>query len=70
MWTKVLATDEYGPERPVKSYPKHKMLPQFDDEALEPILSKYNHADQLDRPQRGQEKATYQAKYLAKEAGR
>ena len=26
-WTKVLATEEYGQERPVKSYPKRKLLP-------------------------------------------
>ena len=35
-WTNVLAAEEYGLERPTKSYPKRKLLPQFDDEALEP----------------------------------
>ena len=37
-WIDVLAAEEYGLERPTKSYPKRKLLPQFDDEALEPIL--------------------------------
>ena len=36
-WTKVLAAEEYGLDRPTKSYPKRRLLPQFDDEALEPI---------------------------------
>ena len=36
-WTKVLDAEEYSHERPVKSHPKRKLLPQFDDEALEPI---------------------------------
>ena len=31
-----MAAEEYGLERPTKSYPKRKLLPQFDDEALEP----------------------------------
>ena len=35
-WTNVLAADEYGLERPTKSYPKRKLLPQFDDEAWSP----------------------------------
>ena len=33
-WTEVLAAEEYGYERPTKSYPKRMLLPQFDDEAL------------------------------------
>ena len=49
-WTKVLAAEEYGLERPTKSYPKHKLLPQFDDEALEPIPPKYKTTDKPDRP--------------------
>ena len=36
-WTKVLAAEEYGLERPTKSYPKRKLLPQFEEEALEPM---------------------------------
>ena len=49
-WTEVLAAEEYGLEHPTKSYPKHKLLPQFDDEALEPALPAHNAAD---RPPRG-----------------
>ena len=49
-WTNVLAAEEYGLERPTKSYPKHKLLPQFDNEALEPVLPAHNAAD---RPPRG-----------------
>ena len=44
-WTNVLAAEEYGLERPTKSYLKHKLLPQFDDEALEPVLPARNAAD-------------------------
>jgi len=43
-WTKVLATDEYGLSGPSKSYPKHRLLPQFDDEVPEPVPSSYNAA--------------------------
>ena len=32
-WTDVLAAKEYGLKRPSKSYPKRKLLPQFDEEA-------------------------------------
>ena len=53
-WTDVLAAEEYGLKRPAKSYPKRKLLPQFDDEALEPIPSSHNAAG---RPPRGQDKA-------------
>ena len=59
-WTNVLAAEEYGLERPTKSYPKRKLLPQFDDEALEPVPSARNEADQ---PPRGQDKAATQAKH-------
>ena len=51
------AKERYGLERQTKSYPKRKLLPQFDDEALEPIPLKYNYADQPDRPPRGRDKA-------------
>ena len=37
-WTNVLAAEEYSLERPTKSYPKCKLVPQFDDEAPEPTL--------------------------------
>ena len=36
-WGKVLNTaDKYGDSRHTKSYPKRKLLPEFDEEALEP----------------------------------
>ena len=59
-WTDVLAAEEYGPKRPAKSYPQRKLLPQFDDEALEPIPSSRNAAD---RPPSGQDKAATQAEH-------
>ena len=37
-WSKVLNTaDKYGDSHQAKSYPKHKLLPEFDEEALEPL---------------------------------
>ena len=44
-WTDVLAAEEYGLERPTKSYLKRKLLPQFDDEALGRVPSACNTAD-------------------------
>ena len=42
-WNKVLDTEEkYGDDRHTKSYLKHKLLPEFDDEAVEPIPPKNN----------------------------
>ena len=41
-WTEVLAAEEYGLERPIKSYPKRRLLPQFEDEALEPTIPAYD----------------------------
>ena len=39
-WSKVLNTaDKYGDSRHTKSYPKRKLLPEFDEEALEPRKS-------------------------------
>ena len=36
-WNKVLDTEEkYGDDRHTKSYPKRKLLPEFDDEAVPP----------------------------------
>ena len=36
-WNKVLDTEErYGHDRHTKSYPKRKLLPEFDDEAVPP----------------------------------
>ena len=59
-WTNVLATEEYGLECPIKSYPKCKLLPQFDDDALEPVPLAHNAAD---RPPRGRDKAATQAEH-------
>ena len=42
-WTEVLAAEEYELERPSKSYPKHRLLPRLEEEAL----------DAADQPPRG-----------------
>ena len=55
-----MAAEEYGLERPTKTYPKHKLLPQFDDEKLEPVPSARN-AD--NRPPRGHDKTATQAEH-------
>ena len=52
-WTDVLTTEEYGLKRPAKSYPKHRLLPQFDEEAPDPIPPSRN----ADRPPRGRDSA-------------
>ena len=58
-WNKVLDTEEKdGGVRHTKSYPKRKLLPEYDDEAIEPIPPKNNTVDQPDRPPRGRDKAT------------
>ena len=59
-WTKVLAAEEYGLERPTKSYPKRRLLPQFEEEALETTLPAQ---DEANRPPRGRDKAVYQPKH-------
>ena len=35
-WTEVLAAEEYKLERPSKSYPKRRLLPQLEEEATKP----------------------------------
>ena len=35
-WTEVLAAEEYELERPSKSYPKRRLLPRLEEEALKP----------------------------------
>ena len=58
----MLNTDEkYGGDRHTKSYPKRKLLPEFDDEAIEPIPPKNNTADLPDRPPRGRDRAANDA---------
>ena len=54
-WTEVLAAEEYGLERPSKGYPKHKLLPQLEEEPVLPAQ------DEADRPPRGRDKTAYQA---------
>ena len=57
-WNKVLDMEEkYGGNRHTKSYPKRKLLPEFDDEALEPTQPENKTADQPDRPPRGCDRA-------------
>ena len=49
-WSKVLNTaDKYGDSRQTKSYPKRKLLPEFDEEAVEPPQSKNKEAARSDR---------------------
>ena len=59
-WTEVLAAEEYGLGSPAQSYPKHRLLPQCDDKALEPVPSSHNAAG---RPQAGPDKAATQAEH-------
>ena len=44
-WTEVLAAEEYKLERPSKSYPKRRLLPQLEEEATKPISPAYDAAD-------------------------
>ena len=44
-WTEVLAAEEYERERPSKSYPKRKLLPQLEEEAYKPTSPAHNTAD-------------------------
>ena len=58
-WTKVLAAEEYELERPSKSYPKRRLLPRLEEEALKPTSPAYDAAD---RPPRGCDKEAFQPK--------
>ena len=59
-WNKVLDTEEkYGGDHHTKSYPKRKLLPEFDDEATEPIQPKT--ADKPDRPPHGRDRTANDA---------
>ena len=55
-WTKVLAAEEYKLERPSKSYPKRRLLPHLEEEALKPTSPVYDAAD---RPLRGRAKEAF-----------
>ena len=49
-WNKVLnTTHKYGNSRHTKSYPKRKLLSEFDEEAIEPPQSKNKEATRSDR---------------------
>ena len=57
-WNKVLHTEgECGDDRHTKSYPRHKLLPEFDNEAAAPILPKNNTATRPDQPPHGRDRA-------------
>ena len=56
-WTEVLAAEEYGLERHPKGYPKHKLLPQLEEEAPKPTSPAHDAAD---RPPRGQAREAFQ----------
>ena len=62
-WTNVLEAEEYSLERPTKSYLKRKLLPQFDDEALEPIPPKRKTADEPNRPPCGWDRPATHAEH-------
>ena len=49
-WTEALAAQEYELERPSKSYPKRRLLPQLEGEALKPPSPV---CDAAGRPPRG-----------------
>ena len=44
-WTEVLAAEEYELERPSKSYPKRRLLPHLEEEALKPTSPVYDAAN-------------------------
>ena len=58
-WTEVLAAEEYKLERPSKSYPKRRLLPHLEEEALKPHSPVYDAAD---RPLRGRAGEAFQPK--------
>ena len=58
-WTEVLAAEEYELERPSKSYPKHRLLPRLEEEALKPTSPAYDTADQ---PPHGRDREAFQPK--------
>ena len=48
-WTEVLAAKEYELKHPTKSYPKRRLLPQLEEEALKPTSPAYDAADRPPR---------------------
>ena len=61
-WNKVLDNEiKYGGSYHTNSYPKRKLLPEFDDEALEPTQPKNKTADRSDQPPCGRDRAANKA---------
>ena len=61
-WSEVLNTAaKLGSNRHTKSYLKRKLLPEFDEEALDPPQSKNKTANRSDRRPRGQHRAANDA---------
>ena len=56
-----------GDDRHTKSYPKRKLLPEFDDEAATPILPKNNTATRPDQPPHGRGSAATDTAYDLRE---
>ena len=56
-WTEVLMAKEYKLEHPSKSYPKRRLLPHLEKEALKPHSPVYDAAD---RPLRGRAREAFQ----------
>src|SRR3954471_8019012 len=48
-WTEVLVAEEYELDRPSKSYPKRRLLPRLEEEALKPTSPTYDAADRSPR---------------------
>ena len=55
------AEEKYSGNCQIKSYPKRKLLPEFDDEAIVPIPLKNNTANRPDRPPRDRDRAASNA---------
>ena len=49
-WTEVLAAEEYKLERPSKSYPKRRLLPQLEEEATKPTSPMHDPMAATERP--------------------
>ena len=61
-WNKVLDKEEkYGGGYHTKSYPKRKLLPEFNDEALDPIQPKNKTANRPDQPPCDRDRAANEA---------
>ena len=61
-WNEVLDTKEkYSGNRQTKSYPKRKLLPEFDNAAIAPIPPNNRTDDQQERPPRGRDRAANNA---------